>query len=525
MTIHAQANCKLTTKPAKTSLLGGHFIYRVDTTQGTLTPSSANIIQNVSVNGQDVTNNPAQWGYNTHIGANGIKLRNNEVTLSEWLANGLKIYNPIITNGVITDSKLGMTIGSDGVKFYKNEDSSNPIARFSDEGMFISPTTDFSEPRGFIIQKNAEYVLSTDTTVNVNKTYYTYSNNTYTEVANPSGNPSTQHYYEFNDYSINIFHKKITNDGPAAIATNNSFAWGEGKIRVNTAAMTGVDEQGNPVANSASIDAYYPTIATGRFSFAQGRGAEASGDYSVALGTCVKATQEGQLAIGQYSKVDNDALFIIGNGDELISTLNGDFISGDRNLFVVKKNGNLEVVDGFKIVDKDELTTYLQLSNTGLDIVKNGTTIAQYGSDIIIGNNSLNHLEITNQEINVLNGTSSLANFGSNVRIGQSEGNHLEIVNNEVKILNNTKVLAKYGAETFIGPEDNYHIEITPGTPDDPNELAMLKFVSKTGEVVAFMSNEELNIPRVVVLDSMKVGKWKWDGKSDPNHLTLRWNG
>ncbi len=509
MTIHAQANCKLTTKPAKTSLLGGHFIYRVDTTQGTLTPSSANIIQNVSVNGQDVTNNPAQWGYNTHIGANGIKLRNNEVTLSEWLANGLKIYNPIITNGVITDSKLGMTIGSDGVKFYKNEDSSNPIARFSDEGMFISPTTDFSEPRGFIIQKNAEYVLSTDTTVNVNKTYYTYSNNTYTEVANPSGNPSTQHYYEFNDYSINIFHKKITNDGPAAIATNNSFAWGEGKIRVNTAAMTGVDEQGNPVANSASIDAYYPTIATGRFSFAQGRGAEASGDYSVALGTCVKATQEGQLAIGQYSKVDNDALFIIGNGDELISTLNGDFISGDRNLFVVKKNGNLEVVDGFKIVDKDELTTYLQLSNTGLDIVKNGTTIAKYGEDAIIGDESGFHITITaNYESYFLSSDTTIDS--SKTYYIKNNDSYQEVVN------------------PFGNPHNNNYYE--------KKEEPRLSFYRDNDHEVAYISENKLHIMQSVVLQQMDVGtpiandgkgqwSWKVHEVGSRNNLYLKWLG
>lgn len=40
------------------------------------------------------------------------------------------------------------------------------------------------------------YKLSTDTTVNSSKTYYIYSNNTFTKVISPSGNPSTNNYYE-----------------------------------------------------------------------------------------------------------------------------------------------------------------------------------------------------------------------------------------------------------------------------------------------------------------------------------------
>lgn len=42
----------------------------------------------------------------------------------------------------------------------------------------------------------AEYVASTDTTVVTGKDYYTKSNETYTKVASPTGNPSTSSYYE-----------------------------------------------------------------------------------------------------------------------------------------------------------------------------------------------------------------------------------------------------------------------------------------------------------------------------------------
>lgn len=43
---------------------------------------------------------------------------------------------------------------------------------------------------------SAVYELSKDTTVDSTKTYYTKSDNTYTQVANPTGNPSTSSYYE-----------------------------------------------------------------------------------------------------------------------------------------------------------------------------------------------------------------------------------------------------------------------------------------------------------------------------------------
>lgn len=43
---------------------------------------------------------------------------------------------------------------------------------------------------------SAVYELSKDTTVNSAKEYYTKSDNTYTKVASPTGNPSTSSYYE-----------------------------------------------------------------------------------------------------------------------------------------------------------------------------------------------------------------------------------------------------------------------------------------------------------------------------------------
>jgi hypothetical protein len=76
-----------------TALLGGHFIYN-STWQTSNTPHSANIVQTVVDNGIDVSDDPTKWEYNTHIGANGIRLRYNETVLSEWKTNSLTFFKP-----------------------------------------------------------------------------------------------------------------------------------------------------------------------------------------------------------------------------------------------------------------------------------------------------------------------------------------------------------------------------------------------------------------------------------------------
>ena len=76
------------------------------------------------------------------------------------------------------------------------------------------------------------------------------------------------------------------------------------------------------------------------------------------------------------------------------------------------------------------------------------------------------------------------------------------------------KKVAQYGTSTTIGPTNSYHMEITS---------EQLSFVTGQGTIVAFMNGEFLSIPRVVVVDSMQIGTWLWDGKSNIDHLTLRW--
>ena len=111
MAVHAESSIQLNTIPAHTSLLGGHFIYKSTAgTQEHPTPPSANVIEIATT-----PSNPSTWGYNTHIGANGIKLRYNEIDLSTWTNTGLIFYNLGLGN---TNNK-SIELNSSGLYLYR----------------------------------------------------------------------------------------------------------------------------------------------------------------------------------------------------------------------------------------------------------------------------------------------------------------------------------------------------------------------------------------------------------------------
>ena len=119
MAVHAESSIQLSTIPAYTSLLGGHFIYNANwETAGT--PHSANIVQTITKNGIDVSHSPQDWEFNTHIGANGIHLRYNEIPITTVGVNGIELKAPILRNGLIVDTEAGIQITSDEMNFYNN---------------------------------------------------------------------------------------------------------------------------------------------------------------------------------------------------------------------------------------------------------------------------------------------------------------------------------------------------------------------------------------------------------------------
>ena len=91
-----------------TDLLGGHFIF-TGSSSGQSTPSGAGVIQQIS-------DDPAEWGYNTWIGSNGIKLRYDETTLSKWDTSSLIFYTPGTTHESIE-------VGAGGITIYRGWDA------------------------------------------------------------------------------------------------------------------------------------------------------------------------------------------------------------------------------------------------------------------------------------------------------------------------------------------------------------------------------------------------------------------
>lgn len=253
--VHGQASIKLNTIPANTSLLGGHFVYYQGDQQGTV--ASANVVENVD-------SNPANWGYNTHIGANGLQLRDGINAKATLTTTGLVIsqggieagtrastgqpsndgyiyvssvdgprisinsFLPADTQGApqwreIIGSKFGVL--SDGTLFANNANVSGNITATSliiqgdggstydgtaainisgyniaivNNSTGAAPSGTYLYPHMYHNGENIDNnkIESKDTTVNPNKEYFEKVGNDYIKIDSPTGNPSTQNYYE-----------------------------------------------------------------------------------------------------------------------------------------------------------------------------------------------------------------------------------------------------------------------------------------------------------------------------------------
>ena len=94
------------------------------------------------------------------------------------------------------------------------------------------------------VSTHATYKTSRDTSVVAGKMYFTKSGNTYTLVVNPTGNPSTQGYYEIDsiDEAVTNYvtsHLALTNDGLWVTKDNNGY-----KILVSNTGVKIYDPQG-----------------------------------------------------------------------------------------------------------------------------------------------------------------------------------------------------------------------------------------------------------------------------------------
>lgn len=202
MAIHAQKDITLNTIPAYTSLLGGHFVYYQGDSSGTV--ASANVVQNP-------TSSPSNWGYNTHIGANGIQLRDGTTAYTVLNQDGLTVSKGGIQGGIIGQP----------------------------EGIYLS-TLDFPL---------RELTKTTDITIDNTKTYYQLINEEYSIVTQPKVDELIN-YYELTSTQTGL---DINGHIPTIAKTglnidNTDPAW-----RQIIGNKFGVDSEGNLYASNATI--------------------------------------------------------------------------------------------------------------------------------------------------------------------------------------------------------------------------------------------------------------------------------
>lgn len=177
------------------------------------------------------------------------------------------------------------------------------------------------------------------------------------------------------------------------------------------------------------------------------------------------------------------------------------------------RNGYYELVDNKYIpsedIEVDPEKTYYQI--TAMMVKEpsgDPSTIPYY------------ELEISEAVYQYIN--THLALTDSGLRVTDGSASSVLISSNGVTIYSNGDPVAQYGKDAIIGDPSGYHIKIVGG------EEPRLSFMNRSGDLateIAYLSNDELYIPRVVVVDSMKIGNWIWDAISNQNHLTLKWEG
>lgn len=174
--------------------------------------------------------------------------------------------------------------------------------------------------------------------------------------------------------------------GNLVTASKGHAEGGSNKVSGGAAHAEGAEN--NVTANYAHVEGYYSNAkgqgahaegyncsATGQYSHAEGFQTQAIGDNSHAGGKSTKATGESQTVIGEFNEIDDNALFIIGNGSAKVEDETGKVIAPEvrQNAFKVMKDGSLFMgIGGKNLLDS---TIYNQ---DGWDV--NGYTITVNGT-------------------------------------------------------------------------------------------------------------------------------------------------
>ena len=477
MAVHAESSIQLNTIPAYTSLLGGHFVYRANGTQST--PASANVVES-SIN----LSNPAQWGYNTHIGASGIKLRYNEIDLSAWTNNSLSFYNPstheadaILTSNGLVLSKGGIVVGTTG---------SNNSIYISTDNLGSSVESLVPTPSGGISKTDWRAVIGSKFGVDSEGNLYANNADISGRIIATEGQIGGWNIGT--DTNKSLFYG---NQVPGAASNNLVISSNSAENTIPIAGSDinkhwflsagtkfGVDSDGNLYANNAHLSeahvdgdivAQSLTIGSGGGAYDGAAAINISG-YTIEITIDSTGVMDIETTTYLYPHLYHNGIevttgidyshFIWYRNDDSIGT-EGDADNQGRYLATYGDSyrviydfddgavgGGTEVqtrtVDPSKYITRindtgitihpevwNNESSYIQLDGTGMELFdSNKVSIAQYGTTTRIGFVNGKNIYLDNNGMQIRSGSTSLASFGTTAQIGQN-GNSRFLMNTD----------------------------------------------------------------------------------------------
>lgn len=166
---------------------------------------------------------------------------------------------------------------------------------------------------------------------------------------------------------------------------------------------------------------------------------------------------------------------VISEVRDAVQTINNGYVRWDstnnRMIQVTNPDGSQEIINDF-------LTAWMQFGMDSSDI-----------ATLSLGDNTNSNITVSTKGVTIKNSQGiTVGQYGEGARIGAPDSQHISIENGRINF--------------WAGNENN-------------------------GEnLVAYVSGSEqlLHIPRVVVVQSLQMGNWRWDA-TIANHLSLNWIG
>ena len=451
-----------------------NFFYPGDSTY-----SGAFAVSKSTADGLDVTD-ANTYGFNTRMGVLSISMGYNKIPLlemgilNEGSFNGIKLYSPVINHGAISGNRLDATLTSEGLKLLKGGIEAGAYSSTTTDFIYLS-TIDYNKTPTVNIGGNTSgwrQIIGSKFGVKNDGTLYAAGAHVDGDIIAQSltiGNGSNT-YDAINAMNASTYAIAITNDPSNTSIVDPSTTTYlypilyHGGVRIepyvlsqDTAIISGKKyysrsgntyiEVSNPTGNP-SENGYYEIDYT-HFIWYQD---------DDTIGTVGGATDGGIIAsYGHTYRV------IFNLSDEEVGAVpTVQQLMVDPSKYITRTSDTGITVHP----EVQTSTTILQLNDDGLDIVRNGASIAKYGvsarvgadnsSRFLINSASLQAYNDNNQKYFEVSGTG--INWGTGIT-----STTLQLDNEGFEIVRNGVSTAKYGNTARIGSESSSRFLINTG--------------------------------------------------------------